>query len=132
MNDINTRLVQHLATNNLPLPPHLLQKMRIDLIVLANQATRILRVAVKLVRGIQLGAVHTDRQVCTPDVEGVPSCRNLDHQNELKIQWAKKLGEGEDLLAETTRHTYAVISPQPKNLKTQMLRSMPSILARMP
>ena len=97
----------------IPLPPHLPQKMQIDLVVLANWVTRILRVSIVLVRGIQPGVVHSSWQVCTLDEEKVPSCWSLSHLAELRIRWAKKLGEGVDHLIGMTKHIGVAISSLP-------------------
>ena len=79
----------------LPLPAHLSQKMQIVLTILADRMTRIRRVPVAMVKGIQPEAAHTSRQVCTPNEEKVLSHRSFGHLAELRIWWVRKPGEGE-------------------------------------
>ena len=73
--------------------------MLIDLAVFTNRATKIRKIATVLVRGIQLGVVHTSRQACTPDEEGVLSYQILNNLAKLKIWKARKPREEEDHLA---------------------------------
>ena len=79
--------------------------MLIDLVVLTDQAIKICRIAIVLVKDIQIGVVNTDQQVCTPNEEGVLVCRSLNHLDELKIQWMRKPGDGEDHFTEMTEYT---------------------------
>ena len=84
------------------LPPHLFWKMLITLAALTDRVTRIPKVTIALVGDIQVGAVHTDRQVCTPGVEGVLSCQSLDHLAELRTQLTKRPRGAGDHLARMT------------------------------
>ena len=84
--------------------------MLIDLVVLSDQAIKICRIAIMLVRDIQPGAISTNQQVCTLGEEGVLVCWSLCHLAELRIRWARKLGDGEDHLIGMTELTSAAIS----------------------
>ncbi|GFS36114.1 hypothetical protein Acr_00g0044140 [Actinidia rufa] len=94
------------------LPPHLFRKILINLAIPSDQVIRIRRIAIVLVRDIQLGAVSSDQQVHTPGEEGVLVCWNLDHLAELKIRWVRKLRDGEDHLAGMTKLIGIAISQQ--------------------
>ncbi|GFZ02317.1 hypothetical protein Acr_15g0009250 [Actinidia rufa] len=89
-------------------------------------------IAIELVRDIQLGALSTSQQVRTPSEEGVSVCRSLGHLAKLKIQWARKLGDGEDHLIEMTELTSVAISLLSRKLKTWMLGSMPRYKRKSP
>ena len=92
--------------------------MLIDLAAFANRASRILRVAIELVKDIHLGAVHTGQQVCTPNTKRVLLCRTLGHLAELSTRREKRLGDMGDHLIGMTKLINATISPPPRKLKT--------------
>ena len=104
MNEINARPVQHLATNNLS-PTALFYKKLIDLAILADQATMILKVAKALVRHIQLEVGGINHQACTPSEQGVTQHQSLSLLAKLTIQVARKPEEEKGHLIGTIKRT---------------------------
>ena len=76
--------------------------MLTDLAVFIDWVTKIRKVTIVLVRGIQPRVVHVGQQACTLGEEGILSCQSFSHLAKLRIWRARKLGEEEDHLARMT------------------------------